>query len=91
LPPKINSTALVDKFKIRFECVKAPKPFVGLNGYEQGSVYQGRKYNGMYEISVKWGNGEQTKLIERKLFSEFFQEIDVNEDNKDKRNMPLCV
>lgn len=64
----------MDRFRILFKCVKEPKPYIGLDGYELGALYEGRKYNGMYEVSKTWGRGDITKLIDRKLFNEYFTE-----------------
>ncbi len=83
----------MDKYKCTFRCVRQPKAHAGLDGFEPGVVYEGRKYNGMFEISVSWGSGAQTKLIERKLFAEFFEEITINgqSDIENKRDLSICV
>lgn len=83
----------MDKFRVRFRCITTPKPYTGLNGFEQGVIYQGRKYNGLFEVSVKWGSGAQTKIIERNLFDEFFEEITEDEfrNIKNQGNVPVCV
>ena len=81
----------MDKFRIIFKCVKEPKPYIGLDGYVLGALYEGRKYNGMFEVSKTWGRGDLTKLIDRKLFNEYFlEEVGVLDANKQsKRDLSL--
>lgn len=81
----------MDKFRIIFKCVREPKSFAGLDGYVAGALYEGRKYNGMYEVSKTWGRGDITKLIDTKLFKEYFtEEMAIeNGSQQDKGDLSL--
>lgn len=70
LLPVVQRT--MDKFRIIFQCVKVPKPTTGLEGYAQDKQYIGRTYNGLYEVSSKWGSDIKTSLITKALFDEYF-------------------
>ncbi|MEM7550631.1 MAG: hypothetical protein AAF363_13195 [Bacteroidota bacterium] len=63
----------MDKFKIEFKCVKEPKSHSGLDGFQIDKVYKGRSFNGLFEVTPKWGNGEPTKVIETSLFKQYFE------------------
>jgi hypothetical protein len=69
----------MDKFRIHYKCVKAPKPQTGLEGFEKEGIYTGRSFNGFYEVSAYWGSGKPTKLISKNLFQEHFEIVPSEE------------
>ena len=65
----------IDQFKITFHCFKLPEMSSQLVGFKVNTIYTGRFYNGLYEISVDWGR-RKPFLIEKKQFEKYFQRID---------------
>jgi hypothetical protein len=63
----------MDNFKIEFICNKRPVNDSLKGPYIPGQKYIGRSYNGLYEISPKWGSDLPTKVVTRKLFEEYFE------------------
>lgn len=63
----------MDKFRINYKCNKAPKPHSGLEGFMVDHQYEGRAFNGLYEVTAQWGNGKQTRLIPKTEFEEYFE------------------
>lgn len=63
----------MDRYKIRFVCSKLPDQKTGLGGFQVGESYEGRAYNGLFEISAKWGSSTDSKLISKSLFQEYFK------------------
>ncbi|MDN4166788.1 hypothetical protein QWY31_14850 [Cytophagales bacterium LB-30] len=49
-----------------------------MSGFEAGKVYDGRSFNGLYEVSPHWGRGGQSKLIGRGTFQEYFEIVNEN-------------
>ncbi|MCC5921201.1 MAG: hypothetical protein LAT68_13085 [Cyclobacteriaceae bacterium] len=64
----------MDKHRIFFECIETPRNLPELKGFTKGKVYEGRSFNGLYEVSLEWGNGKPNSLISKKLFKSFFKE-----------------
>lgn len=69
----------MDRYRISFVCSKLPDQQTGLKGFKVGKTYEGRAFNGLFELSPKWGSGEESKLISKSLFNEYFEIIDQNE------------
>lgn len=65
----------MDKFRIHFKCNKEPQPHSGLEGFNTDSLYTGRSFNGFYEVSPKWGNGKQTRLLKQAEFEQYFEVV----------------
>lgn len=63
----------MDKFRINYKCNKAPKANTGLEGFMVDRTYTGRSFNGLFEVTPAWGNGKQTKLLQRQEFEEYFE------------------
>ncbi len=66
----------MDKFKINFVCNKEPDHKLRIPGFKLGEIYSGRSFNGLFEISARWGSDDPTRLLSKKTFSEFFEIID---------------
>lgn len=65
----------MDRFRIKYKCNKAPKPSAGLEGFMVDHMYVGRSFNGLFEVTPQWGNGKQTKLLQKTEFDEYFELI----------------
>ena len=65
-----NFTKRVDKYRVYYRCHQTPSGEV-LAGFQEGEVYEGRHFNGLYEVSASWGR-ETPVLISKKLFSKHF-------------------
>lgn len=65
----------MDRFRVSFKCIKEPKAQSGLEGYELNKSYVGRSYNGLFEISSRWGDGGVTKVVEKQTFNQYFEVI----------------
>jgi hypothetical protein len=63
----------MDRYRINFVCNKLPDQKTGLKGFKVGKNYEGRAFNGLFEINSKWGSGTESKLISKSLFSEYFE------------------
>lgn len=61
--------------KIEYVCIKKPN-LPKLEGFEPKSVYKGRTFNNLFEISVEWASHKPTYLIEKKTFDQFFKLVD---------------
>ena len=72
-----NFKKQVDKYRIRYQCNCQPKEGTLLSGFQNGEVYEGRYFNGLYEVSVSWGR-ETPLLISRKLFNQYFELMQGN-------------
>ncbi len=66
----------MDKFKIVFRCLKSPDPSTGLEGFFVNELYEGRSFNGLFELTPDWGKGKPTVLIEKNSFERYFEVID---------------
>ena len=55
-------------------CKRLPEPNTGLKGFKVGQSYEGRAFNGLFEINPQWGSGQESKLISKSLFNEFLKE-----------------
>ncbi len=66
----------MDKFKINFVCNKEPDNTLRISGFKIGEVYSGRSFNGLFEISPRWGSDDPTRILTKKTFSEFFEIIE---------------
>jgi hypothetical protein len=69
----------MDRFKILFVCKEMPDNREGLNGFKVGKYYEGRSYNGLFEVSIKWGSNNESKLIDQGMFKKYFQLIEQDE------------
>lgn len=65
----------MDKFRITYQCNKIPTAILGLEGFEIQKKYVGRTFNGFFEVSPRWGSGNQTKMINKVIFQEYFELI----------------
>ncbi len=65
----------MDKYRIKFKCLKEPKGQNGLEGYLIDKDYTGRTFNGLFEIAPRWGSGDSTKLIDKSTFFKYFDLI----------------
>lgn len=63
----------MDRYRINFVCNKVPDQNTGLRGFKIGEQYEGRAFNGLFELNAKWGSGTESKLISKSLFDEYFQ------------------
>ncbi len=68
----------MDKFKIVFVCNETPTSEKGLKGFYKGESYEGRAFNGLFEVNAKWGSGTESKLINKKLFDLYFEQLEEN-------------
>ncbi len=66
----------MDKYRINFKCNKTPKANLGLEGYEPDKQYAGRTFNGVFEIAPNWGKDFPTRMLDGKIFFEYFELID---------------
>jgi len=76
---KLEKFSIMDKYKITFVCKQRPASDSGLNGFSPNKQYEGRTYNGLFEISSKWGSGVDSKIISKKLFDRYFDLIENRE------------
>lgn len=65
----------MNKFKIHYICNKAPDKWIHLDGFEEGVIYTGRMFNGVFEVTPNWGGDLPTKMISRKIFDSFFEMV----------------
>lgn len=56
-----------------------PDQKTGLSGFKIGENYEGRAFNGLFEINAKWGSGAESKLISKSLFEEYFELVQENQ------------
>jgi hypothetical protein len=61
------------KFKIKYLCVEEPTTQSGLDGFRKGGIYEGRNFNGMYEVCSQWGRNKASKLISKPEFNKYFE------------------
>jgi hypothetical protein len=73
----------MDRYRINFVCNKLPDQKTGLRGFKVGENYEGRAYNGLFELNAKWGSGTESKLISKSLFDEYFE---LKEENQYVKN-----
>ena len=66
----------MDKFRISFICNKEPDEKLRLSGFKAGEIYLGRMFNGLYEISPKWGSDDPTRILSKKTFNEYFEIVE---------------
>lgn len=66
----------MDRYKINFVCTKLPDQKTGLRGFKVGASYEGRAFNGLFQLNAKWGSGTESKLISKSLFNEYFDLIE---------------
>ena len=66
-----NFKKQVDKYRIHYQCRHQPARDSLLAGFQRGEVYEGRYFNGLYEVSISFGR-EEAMLISRKLFNQHF-------------------
>lgn len=65
----------MDRYRISFKCNKLPEQHDGLLGFRVAEYYEGRAYNGLFEVSPKWGSSKESKLISKTLFEKYFELI----------------
>jgi hypothetical protein len=66
---------VMTKFKIKYLCVEEPASQSGLDGFRKGGIYEGRNFNGMYEVCSQWGRNKASKLISKPEFAKYFELI----------------
>lgn len=66
----------MDRYKIVFVCKQSPQQSDGFIGFRSGEYYEGRSFNGLFEINSKWGSGSESKLISKSLFEKYFELIE---------------
>jgi hypothetical protein len=81
----------MDKFKISYKCVNTPKSDGTLLGFTSGKIYQGRAYNGLFEISSLWGNGKPTVLVNRSVFEQYFELVQEHAEEEKDKAAPIVV
>ena len=65
----------MDKYKIYYRCYKQPKPNSDLSGFIIEKIYEGRSFNGLFEVNTQWGKGKDSKLIDKSIFNQYFEII----------------
>lgn len=66
----------MDRFKIKFRCVLEPGSQSGLKGFQKGKQYEGRSFNGLFEVHPSWGKGTGvSRMLDQKTFNKFFELI----------------
>lgn len=60
-----------DPFKIRYECHCEPSFGPEQCSFRVGEVYNGRFYNGIYQVSADWGREEAHHLSRREFEAHF--------------------
>ena len=68
----------MDDYKITFKCRKEPQIGLGLDGFRRDTQYTGRSYNGWFEVSPEWGRGRPTKMLDKNIFDEYFELLEIN-------------
>jgi len=63
----------MDRFRVEFKCNQKPDERGFFGGYEKGKNYIGRSFNGLFQISPKWGSSLPTRVIPRKIFDQYFE------------------
>jgi len=63
----------MDKYRVEFVCNTKPDERKFLGGYKKGIRYIGRSFNGLFEVTPKWGSSLPTRVIPRKLFDQYFE------------------
>lgn len=58
--------------RIEYRCVRTPEG-THLKGFVSGRVYQGRSFNGLFEITTEWASHQPTYLVDRKDFEKYFE------------------
>ena len=66
----------MDKFRISFICNKEPDEKFRMSGFKAGEIYSGRMFNGLYEISPRWGSDDPTRILSKKTFNEYFEIVE---------------
>lgn len=61
-----------DPFKIIYECHHVPSFESQQGAFRVGEEYNGRCYNGLYQVSADWGREEAHHLSKRE-FERYFQ------------------
>ena len=79
-----NFKKQVDKYRIKYQCNRQPQEGSLLAGFQHGETYEGRYFNGLYEVSVSWGR-ETPVLISRKLFNQYFELIQGGVQEKSRK------
>ena len=69
----------MDRHKIVFKCKETPGIEEGIKGFKEGEYYEGRAYNGLFEINAKWGSGSESKLVGKSLFTKYFELLNNEE------------
>lgn len=63
----------MDRFKVKFRCHTEPEEGSGLRGFKEGEAYEGRSFNGLVEVSPRWGRSADSKLIGLSVFKRYFE------------------
>lgn len=64
----------MDRYKIRFKCIAEPSAQSGLRGFRKAEVYEGRSFNGLFEVHPAWGKGGgASRMLDRKTFEAYFE------------------
>ncbi len=62
-----------DRFRIKFRCSRKPDEQSGLSDFEENQSYEGRTYNGLFEIAPDWGRGKPSIILRKRLFERYFE------------------
>lgn len=65
----------MDRYKIKFVCHTEPDNSSRLLGFKEGVEYEGRHFNGLYEISTSWGHTD-SKLVGERVFTKYFEKVE---------------
>lgn len=66
----------MDRYKIRFRCKTEPATQTGLRGFSKEGIYEGRSYNGLFEVHPAWGKGGgASKMLDQKTFEKYFEVV----------------
>ncbi|HAA15022.1 MAG TPA: hypothetical protein DCE41_26340 [Cytophagales bacterium] len=64
----------MDRFKIKFRCFAEPSSQSGIRGFKKDQIYEGRSFNGLYEVHPAWGKGGgASKMIDQRTFEKYFK------------------
>jgi len=63
----------MDRFRIEYRCRQEPKGTLGVHSFQTNQIYNGRAYNGLYEVSANWGGDAPSQLLSLTEFNKYFE------------------